>query len=103
MGSAGVAERLLAGVVAEQEGPLVLEDGEPGVVKQGSGLAMGGDDAAEAVVRAGRRVHEPPGGRPGDPFIVPDGLVQVAEAFGDVAGGLDVDQLVDAVAGAAKW
>ncbi|WP_426513251.1 hypothetical protein ACPPVO_23085 [Dactylosporangium sp. McL0621] len=80
LGSAGVAERLVAGVVAEQEGPLVLEDGEPGVVEQGSGLAVGGDDAAVAVVLAGCCVDEPPGGRPGDPLVVLDCLVQVAEA-----------------------
>jgi len=45
-------------------------------------------------------VDQAPGGGSGDAFAVVQGFVDVAEVFGNGACGLDVEQIVDAAAGA---
>jgi hypothetical protein len=50
------------------------------------------------VVFLASRVDQAPGRRAGDSFAVAEGVVDLAEVLGDGPGGLQVQQLVDAVA-----
>jgi len=50
------------------------------------------------VVFLAGRVDQAAGRRAGDPFAVVQGVVDLAEVLGDRPGGLQVQQLVDAVA-----
>ena len=97
-GVARVAKCASRVVVAGQVGVGVLEHGQRGVGQQGLGLAGRGEHAAEAVVFLAGRVDQAAGRRAGDPFAALQGVVDLAEVLGDRAGGLQVQELVDAVA-----
>ncbi|MEU6019644.1 hypothetical protein ABZ826_38550 [Streptomyces sp. NPDC047515] len=96
--AAGMAERFGPVVVAEQKCLLVLEDVQGRVGQQVVGLTNGGDETAEAVVFLGGGVDQTPRGGARDALAVLDGLVDLAELLGDVAGGFEVEQVVDAAA-----
>lgn len=87
-----VAERPARIVVADQIGVRVLKHRERRVGQQCLGLPRCGDDAAETVVFFVGGVDQSPGGRSGDAFAVVQGVMDLAEVFGDRASGLQVEQ-----------
>ena len=93
-----IAKRPSRVVVAGQVGVSVLENGQRRIGQQGLGLPGRGEDAAEAVVFLAGRVDQAAGRRAGDPFAVLQGVMDLAEVLGDRPGGLQVQELVDAVA-----
>ncbi|MFE3416283.1 hypothetical protein ACFXMT_50645 [Streptomyces mirabilis] len=82
-----MAERFGPVVVAVQKCLLVLEDVQGRVGQQVFGLTNGGDETAEAVVFLGGLVDQTPRGGARDALVVLDGVVDLAELLGDVAGG----------------
>ncbi|MGI5380676.1 hypothetical protein ACQEV2_42115 [Streptomyces sp. CA-251387] len=92
--AAGMAERFGPVVVAERKCLLVLEDVQGRVRQQVFGLTNGGDETAEAVVFQGGGVDQTPRGGARDALAVLDGLVDLAELLGDVAGGFEVEKVI---------
>ncbi|WP_436946652.1 hypothetical protein [Streptomyces sp. SudanB52_2052] len=96
---AAFAQRGGAVVAAQQEGVgVVVEDGSvAGEELAGEG---GGDGGAFEAVGGRGLAQGVAGGRSGDAFAVGVALVEVGGGLGRGEGGLDVDEVVDAAAGA---
>ena len=94
-----VAEGPVSLVVAEQEGVRVVVDHGVLVRQQLAGAGEGDRGAGEAGRRGGG-LDGAAGCGPGDAAAVFEVVVQAGDGVGDRAGGLEVDEVVDAVAAA---
>ena len=94
-----VAEGPVALVVAEHEGVRVVVDHGVLVLQQLAGAGEG-DGGADEAGRLGGGPDGAAGRGPGDAAAVLEVVVQGGDGVGDRAGGLQVDEVVDAVAAA---
>ncbi|MEV7856485.1 hypothetical protein [Streptomyces sp. NPDC088183] len=94
LGTAAVAERLGAFVMAEQECLGIIEDHGVFVVQQAAG-GGGGDDGAREAWALGGGLDGVPCSGAGDPSTAFEVVVEVGDGVGDCADGLHVDELVN--------
>src|SRR6266536_1443679 len=99
-GAAGVAQGLGRVVVAGQESARVVVDLQCGVGEQGADLPGGQEHALEPGAGGMGGLELAVGGGAGDGLAVVEAVAELAEVVGRGAGGLDVQDAGQAVAGA---